>query len=183
MSEQNVSHEDALTIYENAPLPSRENRKAHPKEGNNKKYLKGALELAKLPKCNLHDPEEVRTRTLAYFEMCMENDLKPSLSGLALSLGTDRIRLWEAREKKTVYDNDEVSEILRQAVRILDTLMNDYMQNGEIQQIAGIFLMRNNFGYRNDTEITINPVKDPLGDITNIDELQRRYDEDMVPDA
>ena len=99
--------------------------------------------------------------------------MKPSVAGLALALGVDRVYLWEIRSGKKG-QNQEVANTLKKAVQILDLQMNDYMQNGKINPVSGIFLMKNNFGYTDKQEVVITP-QSPLGDQKDTKAIEEKY--------
>ena len=163
--------------------PKRPEQQPVTEPGDNKKYLEHSLALAKLPKVDLKNAEEVEARCFLYFSSCAENDMKPSVAGLALALGVDRRRLWEAREGiKGKVENQEVADTLKKAMQILDVQMVDYMQNGKINPVSGIFLMKNNFGYQDKQEVVVTP-NDPLGAQKDVEQIRRIYDESMIPDA
>lgn len=80
--------------------------------GDNAKYLSHSLRLADLPLCPMDDEEAVRERCIEYFKICTEDDMKPSVTGLALAIGVDSRYMWEIREGKKG-KNPEVAEILK----------------------------------------------------------------------
>ena len=57
--------------------------------------------------------------------------------------------------------------------------MEDYMQNGKINPVSGIFLMKNNFGYADKQEVVLTP-NNPLGEQKSTDELEQRYLESVT---
>ena len=59
--------------------------------------------------------------------------------------------------------------------------MVDYMQNGKINPVSGIFLMKNNFGYADKQEVIVTP-NNPLGDTKDTKELQEAYIEGSIVD-
>lgn len=146
--------------------------------GDNRKYILHSLRLADLPKVNLTSVEEVTQRIKDYFTICAEDDMKPSVAGLALAMDIDRRRLWEIREGK-MGKNAAVSDTIKKAMKILDLQMVDYMQNGKINPVSGIFLMKNNFGYADKQEVVVTP-NNPLGDTKDTKELEERYLESVV---
>lgn len=149
--------------------------------GDNAKYITNALAVAQFEKVDMNDPEAVAERVQEYFELCLRNDAKPSLSGLALALGTDRRRIWDFREGKREV-NPATRDTLKKASVVLDVLMNDYAQNGKINPVTAIFLMRNNFGYTNEQEIVITPAN-PLGESSDAAKLAEKYGESVVIDG
>ena len=152
---------------------SRPDRVEHTEPGDNTKYINHSLRLADLPKVNLKSVDDVTQRIRNYFVICAEDDMKPSVAGLALALGIDRTYLWEIRTGKAGKD-PEVVDTLKKAMQILDLQMVDYMQNGKINPVAGIFLMKNNFGYADKQDITVTPAS-PLGDTKSIEALEQQY--------
>lgn len=148
--------------------------------GDNRKYINHSLRLARLPKVNLKSAEEVSERVLEYFTICAEEDMKPSVSGLALALDISRNYMWEIREGHKG-KNPEVANAIKKAMQMLDLQMVDYMQNGKINPVSGIFLMKNNFGYRDQQEVVLTP-NNPLGEQKDADEIRQRYIEGTVID-
>lgn len=53
-------------------------------------------------------------------------------------------------------------------------MWEDYMQNGKINPVSGIFLGKNHFGYTDKQEIVVEP-KNPLGEAESPEELKRKY--------
>lgn len=146
--------------------------------GDNRKYILHSLRLADLGKVDLTSVEEVAQRIRDYFAICAEDDMKPSVAGLALAMDIDRRYLWEIREGKKG-KTPEVADTLKKAMKILDLQMVDYMQNGKINPVSGIFLMKNNFGYADKQEVVLTP-NSPLGDTKDTKELEERYLDSVV---
>ena len=153
----------------------------HTKPGDNTKYINHSMRLYNLPKIELNDVDAVKQRVTEYFQICSEDDMKPSVAGLALALDIDRRYLWEIREGRKG-KSPEVADTLKKTMQILDLQMTDYMQNGQINPVSGIFLMKNNFGYADKQEVIVTP-QTPLGDTKDIKELENRYVDSVVVDA
>lgn len=145
--------------------------------GDNRKYLLHSLKIAQLPKIDTKNIELLQQRIFDYFSVCAEDDMKPSVSGLALALGTDRRRLWEWRETET----DVRSDTIKKAYQMLNLLMEEYMQNGKINPVSGIFLMKNNFGYSDKQEFVLTP-NNPLGEQRSTEEIEQRYIDSVCVD-
>lgn len=158
--------------------PSRPNQTPQTNPGDNAKYIRHSLRLVDLPKISMQDAEAVNERVYTYFKICEEEDMKPSVIGLAVALDIDRGYLWMLRagERK---GNPEVVNTLKKAMKLLDLQMVDYMQNGKINPVSGIFLMKNNFGYADKQEVVVTP-STPLGDQKDMKELEEQY-RDSVP--
>ena len=155
-----------------------EKQSVHTEPGDNTKYINHSLRLADLGKVDLTNVEEVTQRINDYFTICAEDDMKPSVAGLALAMDIDRRYLWEIREGKKG-KTPEVADTLKKAMKILDLQMVDYMQNGKINPVSGIFLMKNNFGYADKQEVVVTP-NQPLGDTKDQKALEERYLDSVV---
>lgn len=155
-----------------------EKQTVHTEPGDNRKYILHSLRLAELPKLNLTSVEEVTQRIKDYFTICADDDMKPSVAGLALAMDIDRRYLWEIREGRKG-KNPAVADTLKKAMKILDLQMVDYMQNGKINPVSGIFLMKNNFGYADKQEVVLTP-NNPLGDTKDTKELEEQYIDSVV---
>lgn len=55
------------------------------------------------------------------------------------------------------------------------------MQNGKINPVSGIFLMKNNMGYQDKQEYVLTP-NNQLGEATSAEDLQKKYLEDTAGD-
>lgn len=149
--------------------------------GDNTKYTANALEIFRLPKIDMSDEAQVAQRCDEYFAICAKNDMKPSIEGLALALGIDRSNLFRYRTGQTG-KNEEVRNTLKKAADFINLLMADYMQNGKINPVSGIFLMKNNFqGYADKQEFVITP-QSPLGEGSDAKQLEDRYKDTVVID-
>ena len=101
--------------------------------------------------------------------------MKPSVSGLALAFDVDRKTIWawaNGVDSKTL--PAEVRKAIQKAYRMLNAQMEDYMQNGKINPVSGIFLMKNNMGYQDKQEVVLTP-NSALGEETSAEELQQKY--------
>lgn len=52
------------------------------------------------------------------------------------------------------------------------------MQNGKINPVAGIFLMKNNMNYTDQQEVVLKP-ESPLGEAASAEDLRKKYLEDV----
>ncbi len=150
--------------------------------GDNQKYIQHTMEVAKLDRIDLKNVDLVDQRILDYFSICELNDMKPSVAGLALSLGVERTTLWKIRTKQTGGYPSEVINSIKRAVQIINAMMEDYMQNGKINPVSGIFLMKNNMDYTDKQEVVVTP-SNPMGGTESPERLEERYRESVVIDT
>ena len=98
-----------------------------------------------------------------------------AVPGLALALGVSRgtIRAWlDGRGAGKV---DGVQNALEMAYTVLTAQMEQYMLEGKINPIAGIFLMRNNLGYSND-DTPLEVADTGLNDGKSAEEIAKEYE-------
>lgn len=150
--------------------------------GDNAKFLSKNLYLMNLPDIDMHNVDEVQERINHYFEYMVQCDSKPTVSGLAMALnGMSRRTLWaivnDAPTGGSGYNSalpPEVALAIKKAHKIMETLWEDYMQNGKINPVAGIFLGKNNYGYQDKTEYVLTPNAQQDNDY-NADNIRDRY--------
>lgn len=144
--------------------------------------LMQSVEIANLPDINLRDAEAVRKRIAEYFTIVAKNGNKPTVAGLGLALnGMDRRRLWEIKTgnygntRGTTADLPaEVTDAIKKAYKVMEELWENYMQNGLINPVSGIFLGKNNYGYQDKTEYVVTPNTHPDSEV-NEDDMLKRY--------
>lgn len=149
--------------------------------GDNAKYLMVSMKLMELPDIDMTDVEQVRARLSEYFQIHADNDLKPTVAGMGLALnGMDRRRLWEIRtdaptsNKWVVELPTAVKDTIKKAYKLMENLWENYMQNGKINPVSGIFLGKNNFGYQDKTEYVVTPNMQNDSDY-DADDIRKRY--------
>lgn len=172
------THGDMQSVAEQVVKKRRSRPDNAPKTepGDNAKYIKHAMAMWDWPRLTFTDNEEVKKRTAMYFNLCEQNDMKPSVEGLALAYGINRVMLWRYANNgpDSAFIPPEVRNTLKKAYTIINGMMADYMQNGKINPVAGIFLMKNNMGYTDQTEVVITP-NTPLGDNPSAPALADKY--------
>ena len=157
--------------------------------GDNTKYLALGRELFNLPSIDLKDPEQVRGRLDEFFAIHERYDMKPTVAGMGMALGLDRRRLWEI--KTGVQDRNQdlptsTRDSIKRAYEYMEILWENYMQNGKINPVSGIFLGKNNFGYQDKTEYVVTPNMNNDSDYDKED-IKKRYLTDSqlleIPDS
>ena len=131
--------------------------------GDNAKYIGVSMKLFNLPSIDLHNPEQVQDRLNEYFQIQFDADVKPTVAGMAMALGIDRRRLWEIRSGVSTSNRwvedlpTRTKDSIKKAYDFMENLWENYMQNGKINPVSGIFLGKNNFGYQDKTEYVVTP--------------------------
>lgn len=113
--------------------------------GENREYLNFSLEGLNLPQVDITDINEVVERCSMYFTRCAEEGLRPGIASMCVWLGINRAR-WQkwcnGAEFKTTH-----MAACQKINGIFDAQMESYMQNGKINPVSGIFLLKNNHNY------------------------------------
>lgn len=161
--------------------------------GDNTKYLSLGMELFKLPSIDLREPEQVNDRLNEFFEIHARYDMKPTVSGMGMALGLDRRRLYEIKTGN-YHTSKSLSELptmttvaIKKAYEYMELLWENYMQNGKINPVSGIFLGKNNFGYQDKTEYVVTPNTNQDNDF-NAEDIRKRYaidsqEQQLLPDS
>jgi len=151
-----------------------ENLKLEP--GYNAKMLSHSLRVANLPMIDYTNVQQLSNRAQQYFEICVEDDMKPDVVGLALSFGVDKqtVRDWMREESDRAF-------FLKRVHALIEHQMVGNMQNGKLNPVVGIFLSKNHFGYKDNQDINLTPVN-PFGQHQSREEIERRYLDSIVVD-
>lgn len=142
--------------------------------GDNTKFLTHALMIRDLPPIDVRDPVQVQGRINEYFTLCAQNDMKPTATGFRNALRIAKSTLWEWRQGN--YREDTHQGIICAAYDVLEALWEDYMQNGKINPVSGIFLGKNNFGYQDKQEYVLTPNQGGIQE-TDIATIEAKYAE------
>ena len=150
--------------------------------GDNTKILGVNIKLFNMSKVDLHDPDAVAERLTEFFMLYAENDMKPTVAGMALALnGHSRQWLWAVCNNQPVNGQGDMcavppatSDAIKKARFLLENLWESYMSSGKVNPVAGIFLGKNNFGYQDKTEYVLTPNTNSDNDYS-ADEIRERY--------
>lgn len=144
--------------------------------GDNTAFLEKNIRLATWPKINIRDPEALRQRIIDYWNLLAEHDMKTSNTSLALALGIDRHALKDIVTKTYRIHSpipEECRQLLEQAFLVNNAMWEDYMVNGKINPVAGIYLGNNNFGYTNEQQVVVTPNTEQ--NTLNLEDIRSRY--------
>ena len=142
--------------------------------GDNSKYMRHALATLNLPPIDIAKPEQVSERIDWYFEHCATNDMKPTVKGFCNALGVhrDTIHAWRTGE----YRAGTHQAIITRAYDLLEEMWENYMLNGKINPVSGIFLGKNNFGYQDKQEYVLTPNQKQIT-VDDVKALESKYEE------
>ena len=139
--------------------------------GENTKFLSHDMKIAMLPDIDMNDQQAIQERINLYFSICADDDIKPTIESLALAFHVSRFVLYDWMNDRTGNRiSQESKHTIKKAYDIINSYYAHMMNNGKINPVAGIFLMKNNYGYKDVSDYVIstdNNDQIALSDITN----------------
>lgn len=145
--------------------------------GDNARYLAHAMVVMEQPPIDRSNPVEVEERIKWYFGHCVNSDMKPTVSGMCNAIGIhrDTLHTWKTGEAR----KGTHQEVVLRAYRVLEELWEDYMLNGKVNPVAGIFLGKNLFQYRDQQEYVVTP-NTAMPEAVDVATIEAKYAE--LPD-
>lgn len=136
------------------------------------KLITHNLAVKDLPPIDTNDAEAVDERLHLYFDMCIESGFKPTVSGMALALKYSRSAITNIVSGAFKKPQD-VREIVTFYHDLCTAMMESYMTENKINPVSGIFLMKNNHGYRDQSEVIV--ANTGAFDVKPESELEKKY--------
>ncbi len=149
-------------LIETTGEPSRRGEIYNVEPGDNAKFTSTALEIMGWERVDIRNEQLLAERILQYFQLMIDRDMKPSVTGLAMALDVSRQTLWAIRNDKPMGGKGnlpniprECADLVKKAYILMENQWENYMLNGKINPVAGIFLGKNHFGYQDKTEVVL----------------------------
>ena len=162
---------------ESSKVRKRPDKTARLDPETNSAYIQHSVQLLQLEPVNMNDAAAVRDRIFEYLEICESSGMKPSQAAAALALGIDRRRLTEIYNGKIPKPQD-VRFWIERLYALLNAQLEAWMQDGRIQPLSGIFLLKNSYpGYTDTQQIQISTGNN---DTVDIAQLEAKY-ADAIP--
>ena len=130
--------------------------KAEADRAEREAVIKHSLALASLPPLSASqkkDPRTVEGRCKLYFNYAAQFNVQPTVEGLALALSTSRTHLLKVNRENAW--GSEVSAILEKYLAAINTSLTTLTLSGKIYANYVSFLQKNNAGYVDKAEVTI----------------------------
>lgn len=118
------------------------------------------MELSSFGTLDLSDPEAVQERYLRYLALCKRYQTKPLISGFCRVMGVSREELiqWSAGRRTALGD-----KLSPESATLIKNFLEDFevsweyafQNNGYRNPVTGIFLAKNNFGYKDTSETIV----------------------------
>lgn len=115
-----------------------------------------------------------------FFELCANTQTVPTITSLALWLGVDKTTIYEHANNS----NSPFSTILKNTLTYCHSVMQNGTVEGKINPVTYIFISKNDYGMRDDKNITVSATQ---GSNVNTEEtanaLRKQIEEETTPNA
>ena len=129
----------------------------HYEPGDMSRMIMDAMNLANMGPVDMHDPDAVEERINQALTYMIQHDMKPTVESLALAFNTNRMTLWRWREGVETNIPERSRYAIKKAYSIMNQLLTQTMADGKINPIPAIFLLKNNHGYKDQTDVVVTP--------------------------
>ena len=138
-------------------------------------------EIAMLDNIDLKDLEQVKRRFAEYYEIVDKYGMTITVAGLALCLnGMSRQTLWAISNDKPISSQGnmttlpkDVVDFIKKQYKLYELQWETAMQTNKINAVAGIFLGKNNLGYRDEQNLVLTP-NTPLQE-EDVEQIKEKY--------
>lgn len=126
-------------------------------------------ELRELPAIDYKDPRQIEERIKLFFNFCAQNELRPTVELMALSIGVSRVSLWYWEQ-----EGSRRGEVISKAKQLLAALIEQWGVCGKINPSVMIFLQKNHFGYKDNITLEANQTTNSLDALPTAAEVRQR---------
>lgn len=148
--------------------------------GDMARMITDAVNLSSFGPVDINDPDAVEERINKALKYMIKHDMKPTVESLALAFNTNRMQLWRWSNNVECGNIPERSRYaIKKAYSIMNQLLARTMADGKINPVAAIFLMKNNHGYKDQTDVVVTP-NNPMQGLDA--EQARKRLEEAIPD-
>lgn len=126
-----------------------------------------ARQMLNLKRASINDFETIRDRSYEYLTYCDDNERVPTLRGLCVCLGVspDTVNRWVAENP-----NHETSIFLSQMLNLMADNLEQGALQGTMDRNASVFLLKSNFGYRDNNDVKVHHV---ISESKSIEQIER----------
>lgn len=125
----------------------------------NHRVIQFTIELTKMEKCDLTDPEAIEQRFYDFLDLGDKWGMRPGVASYAAALGISRQRLWDLTRR----DYQQVTvggmkltreslDIIKKHFGFLEITLENLMMADKGNPVKYFFLAKNHFGYKDQSE-------------------------------
>ena len=170
-----LSDEQITEVVKHKRPKRSENLQPHYEPGDMSRMIQNALDLSQMGKVDMHDPEAVERRVNEAFMYMIQHDMKPTIESIALAFGTNRTTMWRWKEGVETDIPEASRNAIKRAYSLTNQLLTQTMADGKMNPIPAIFLLKNNHGYKDQTDVVVTP-NNPLNDLNDAQATKRILD-------
>lgn len=117
----------------------------------------------------IDDAKDVERACEEYLKQCEEDEVKPTIAGLSMALGVNRtiLRKWISGEVSI-----QTADIIIEYYSVIEIFDETALKENKTNAVAGLFNMKNNFGYKD--EVEVKHVEDRKPSMKEIEEKYRK---------
>lgn len=132
--------------------------------GDMSRMITDALNLSSFGPIDINDSAAVEKRIESFLRYCIDHDMKPSVESMALALNTNRTQVWRWANGVECNITEASRNAIKKGYSIMNQLLTQTMMDGRINPVSAIFLLKNNMGYKDQTDVVVTP-NNPLQDL------------------
>ena len=143
----------------------------------NHRTIELGKKLFAMPDPDYTDPDAMQERFFEYLTLCDEWQVRPSVTGVAMAFGMNRGTLYNLRvgaQKTYKTLTQESLAIVQKSYEFLEKIYEDNLQEEKGSPVKWIFLGKNHYGYRDQTERVNIKIDDTKPQLTAA-EVQEKY--------
>lgn len=127
------------------------------------------------------DLEVLEKEMSEFFDLCSDKQVVPTITNLALWLGVDRDTIYNHANNS----NSPFFGIMKNCINYLHSVMQSGTVDGKINPVTYIFISKNDYGMRDDKNITVTPTTgdNTINNQATMSALQKQLEEENVPNA
>ena len=125
--------------------------------------------------------DELQEQMQEYFDLCTNQQVVPTITSLALWLGVDRDRIYDHANNP----NSPFSGVMKNTINYLHSIMQSGTIDGKINPVTYIFISKNDYGMRDDKNITVTPTisDSKVNSQETMDAIQKQLQEENIANA
>ena len=122
---------------------------------------------------DLNDVDKMEQRFYRYLQLCAQYDQKVGNQAAYAAMGLTKEQVWDFTNRNKT--NPARSDLMKKIQQICGMYREGLMEDGQINNITGIFWQKNYDGMKDQTDIVVTPNQNPLGEGQNAEQLAEKY--------
>lgn len=129
----------------------------HCEPGEIAAMIRNAMVISHWPEIDSNNADQIAERIDQYHLFCIDHDMKPDMSGLAMALGVSTKTVWAWENGVDSNKPMAVRKAIKKGRQMNEILLAQMTLNGKVNPVTAIFLLKNNHGYKDQQDVVITP--------------------------